>query len=87
MIGTFPLSALVPSNFIKTASILILECAAIRYASSSRPSPRCEEVLDEACSQFISSNTHNVVHQEFVLSPKSYSALQFTEFVLTHRLR
>ena len=69
----------------KTAIILILEYATIRYASPSHPT--CEEVLNEAFSQFISSNTHNVVLQEFVLSPKSHSALQFTEFVLTHRLR
>ena len=69
----------------KTATVLILEYAAIRYVSPSRPTH--EEALDEACSQFISSNTHNVVHQEFVLSPESHSALQFTEFVLTHRLR
>ena len=65
--------------------ILILEYAIIRHASLSRQT--WEEDLNEACSQFISSNTHHVVHQEFVLSPKSYSALQFTEFVLTHRLR
>ena len=84
MIGTFPLSAPVSSNF-KTATVLILEYATIRIASPSRPTR--QEVLDEACSRFISSNAHNVVHQEFVLSTESYSALQFTEFVLAHRLR
>ena len=84
MIGTFPLSAPVPSN-LKTATVLILEYAAFRYASLPRPTR--EEVLDKAFLQFISSDTCNVVHQEFVLTPRSYSAPQFTEFILTHRLR
>jgi hypothetical protein len=61
-----------------------LEYATILFASPS--SPTREEVLDEAFSRFISSGTHNVVHQEFVLSPIPYSAPQFAEFVLNHRL-
>ena len=83
MIGTFPPFAPVPSN-VKTATVLILEYATIRFASPSRPTRK--EALDGACFLFISSGTHNVVYQEFVLSLKSYSAPQFTEFILTHRL-
>ena len=84
MIGTFPLSASVPSNF-QIATVLILEYATILFASPSRPSR--VEVLDKACSQFIYSNTHGAVNRLFLPSPKLYSAQQFTEFLLMHRLR
>ena len=86
MIGTFPfpVSASMPSNFL-IATVLILECAAILFASPPHP-PRVE-ALDKACSQFISSNTHNAVNRLFLLSPKPYSIQQFTEFLLIHRLR
>ena len=68
-----------------TATILILEYATILYVSPSRPTR--DEALDEACFRFMISDTHNVIHEQFGLSPESYSALQFTEFALTHRLR
>ena len=84
MIGTFPLSVSMPSNF-QIATVLILEYAAILFASPSRPS--LEEALNKACSQFISSNTHNAVNRLFLLSPKPYSPQQFTEFLFIHRLR
>ena len=84
MIGTFPLSASVPSNF-HIATVLILEYATILFASPSRPS--LVEALDKACSQFIYSNTHSAVNRLFLLSPNLYSTQQFTEFLLIHRLR
>ena len=84
MIGTFPLSASVPSDF-QIATVLILEYASILFASPSRPSR--VEALDKACSQFIYSNTHNTVNRLFLLSPKLDSTQQFTEFLLMHRLR
>ena len=84
MIGTFPLSASVPSNF-QIATVLILEYTTILFASPSRPSR--VEALDKACSQFICSNTYSAVNQLFLLSPKLYSTQQFTEFLLMHRLR
>ena len=84
MIGTFPLSASVPSN-VQIATVLILEYANIVFASPSRPS--IVEALDKACSQFIYSNTHNAVNRLFLLSPKPYPTQQFTEFLLMHRLR
>ena len=83
MIGTFPLSASVPSNF-QIATVLILEYAAILFAS---PSPSHGKALDKACSQFINSNTHIAVNRLFPLSLEQYSHEQFTEFLLAHRLR
>ena len=84
MIGTFPLSASVPSNF-QIATVLILEYTSILFASPSRPSRA--EALDKACFRFIYSNTYSAVNQLFLPSPKLYSTQQFTEFILMHRLR
>ena len=67
------------------ATVLILERACFLLASPSRPTN--DGALDIACSQFISSGTHNAVHQVFLLSPEVYSVSQLTEFILAHRLR
>ena len=84
MIGMFILSASVPSNF-QIATVLILEYATILLASPSPPT--LEKALDNACSQFISSNTHDAANRLFLLSQKSYSTEQLTGFLLRHRLR
>ena len=68
----------------KIVTVLILEYACILYASQLRPS--CEEALDKACSQFISSSTYNTVNPLFLPSSEPYSTQQFTEFILMHRL-
>jgi len=66
-------------------TILILDRAAIIYASSSRPT--LDDALDQACSQYESSDTHNAVKEQFLLPPEQYSILQITEFVLSHHLQ
>ena len=68
----------------KSVAILILDRASFFYASPSRPT--LEHALDQAYSQYQSSDIHNAVKEQFLLPPKQYSILQFTEFVLTHRL-
>ena len=70
---------------LQIASILILHHASILYASTSRPS--LEDALDQAYSLYKSSNTHNVLKEQFSLRPEQYSILQFTEFVLSHPLQ
>ena len=67
-------------------TLLILERASLLYAS---PSSRLalDSALDQACSQYESSDTHDAVKEQFSLPPKQYSISQFTEFVLSHRLR
>jgi len=65
-------------------AILILDCASIIYASPSHPT--LDDALDQACSQYESSDIHNAVKGQFSLPPEQYSILQFTEFVLGHRL-
>jgi len=64
-------------------TLLILNRTSLLYASPSRPT--CEDALDQACSQYISSDTHNAVKEQFSLPPKQYSTSQFTEFVLSRR--
>jgi hypothetical protein len=83
MIGTFPLSAPVISN-IKIVSILILEHASLYYASPSKPN--LDDALDGAYSQYIASNTHYTIMQQFSAPFKAYPILQFTEFILTYCL-
>jgi hypothetical protein len=65
-------------------SILILEHATLYYASSSIPT--FDQAFDRACFQYRASNTHNVVIEQFSAAPQTYSILQFTEFILGHRL-
>ena len=67
------------------ATVLILDYASLFHASTSRPT--LEDALDQAFSQFESSHTHNTVKEQFSLPAKQYSISQFTEFVLSHRLR
>ena len=80
----FPLSALCLLTF-KIATVLILEYATILYVSPSCPTR--ESALDMACSQFISSNTHNAANRLFLLSLKPLSTQQLTDFLLIRRLR
>ena len=85
MIGTFlPYASHLYFITSKLVTILILDRASFFYASPSRPT--LEDALDQACSQYNSSDTHNAVKEQFLLPPKQYSTSQFTEFVLTHRL-
>jgi len=65
-------------------AVLILECASLLCASPSAPT--LYEALDNACSRYVSSDTHTAVKQQFLLSPSQYSIREFTEFVLTHHL-
>ena len=67
----------------KIVTLLILNRTSLLYASPSRPT--LDNALDQACSQYISSDTHNAVKEQFLLPPKQYSILQFTKFVLSHR--
>jgi hypothetical protein len=85
MIGTFSLYAPVVSNIQNPATILILDLAFFFYISTSFPT--VGHALDKAFSQYKSSDTHNAVKEQFVLPPNQYSILQFTEFVLSHRLQ
>jgi hypothetical protein len=65
-------------------TILILDYACLSYASSSRPT--LKKALNKACSQYIASCTHNEVIRQFTTHPQEYPILDFTEFVLQHRL-
>ena len=83
-------------------SILILDRASLSYASAFRPAghiwdenyerikgenrERIKGAMDQAYYQYTSSDTHNAVKEQFSLRPTQYSILQFTEFVLSHRL-
>ena len=69
----------------KIVAILILDRASILYASPSRST--VADALDQACLQYITSDTHNAVKEQFSLPPKQYSISQFTEFILSHRLQ
>jgi hypothetical protein len=68
---------------IKIVSTLILECACRFYASLSKPS--FKEAMNMAYSQYITSNIHIVVMEQFSLSLK-YSISQVTEFILGHHI-
>ena len=69
----------------KIVAILILDCASLFYSSPSHLT--LSNALDQAYSQYRCSDTHNAVKEQFLLPPKQYHILQFTEFVLSHRLR
>ena len=69
----------------KLVTILILDCASLLYASPSRLT--LEEALDQAYSQYKSSDTHDAVKERFSLPLIRYSIPQLEEFVLNHRLR
>ena len=66
-------------------TVLILDHAALLCASPPRPT--LGDALDQAYSQYESSGTHNAAKEQFSLSPKQYSILELTEFVLSHRIR
>jgi len=69
----------------KIVAILILDRASVSYASSSCRTRK--DALDQAYSQYESSDTHNAVKEQFSLPLNEYSISQFIEFVLSHRLR
>jgi hypothetical protein len=64
--------------------ILILEHACLSFASQSQPTK--DEALDQAYSRYCASDVHDEVTKQFPASPEEYSTLQFTEFILKHRL-
>ena len=63
--------------------ILILEHACISYSSQLKPTR--DEALVQAYSQYCASGVYDKIKQ-FFASPKEYSILQFTEFILNHHL-
>jgi len=65
-------------------TILILDCTSLFNSTASYP---FQDALDNAHSQYVSSGTHDAVKEQFSLPPKEYSILQFTEFILSHRLQ
>ena len=85
MIGTFPLY--VSGSFLtsKIVALLILDRSSLLYASPS--SPTLEDALDQAYSQYKTSGAYTAAKEQFFLPPEQYSISQFTEFVLSHRLR
>jgi hypothetical protein len=84
IISTFLFSASAISN-IQIVSIIILEHASLYYASLSRPT--LDQALDRAYAQYMASNTHNAVIQQFSASSQTYSVLQLTDFILKYRLK
>jgi hypothetical protein len=64
-------------------TILILEHACLFHASITKPT--IKEALHKAYSQYQALNTQYVITQ-FLASPKEYSIIQITEFILNHRL-
>jgi hypothetical protein len=64
--------------------ILILEYASVLYASQFKPTR--EKALNQAYSQYSASKIHNQITKQFSAPPGDYSILQFTEFILQHRL-
>ena len=67
----------------KIATILILECACLLYASSSNPS--FEDALNITHTTYTTSNARNELPIQFPAS-REYSIPQVTEFILQHRL-
>jgi hypothetical protein len=64
--------------------ILILEHACLSFAS--QPKSTNDEALDRAYSRYCASGIHNELTTQFSETPKEYSILQFTEFILKNRL-
>jgi hypothetical protein len=48
--------------------------------------PSVKDALDNAYSQYLSSDAHNAVQRQFSASAQEYSISQFTEFILQYRL-
>src|SRR6266850_2504383 len=69
---------------IQIAIILILEHVCLSYGSQSKPTR--DEVLDQAYSRYCASDIRNEVTEKFSAPPDKYSILQYTEFILKHRL-
>jgi hypothetical protein len=68
----------------KIAIILIIEYACLSYASQSKPTR--DEALDQAYSRYCASDIYTELMMQFSGPPDKYSILQFTEFLLMHRL-
>jgi hypothetical protein len=68
----------------KIGIILILEYAGLSYALQSKLTR--DKALDQAYSRYCTSDIHIEVTKQFSALPKEYSTLQFTEFILKHRL-
>ena|SRR6267142_585201 len=83
LIGTSLLFAFAISD-IQIAIILILEHVCLSYGSQSKPTR--DEVLDQAYSRYCASDIRNEVTEKFSAPPDKYSILQYTEFILKHRL-
>jgi len=66
------------------AITIILEHACVIFASHL--DQLREDALDRAYSRYGSSDLHIAVRNQFSAPPMQYSALQFIEFVLKHRL-
>jgi hypothetical protein len=81
-IGIFLLSVLAISN-INIVIILILD-ACLSYISQSEPTR--DEALDQACSQYCTSDIYIELMMQFSAASNEYSILQFTEFILEHHL-
>jgi hypothetical protein len=64
--------------------ILILEYACRYFASQSKPTRN--QALDQAYSRYCASDIHIEVIKQFTATLNKYSILQFTEFLLKHRL-
>jgi len=64
-------------------AILILEQACLLYASSS--GPPYDEALDMACTQYMTSDVHNALIEQFH-SSWEYSLSHITKFILEHHL-
>jgi len=64
--------------------ILILEHACLSYASQSELTT--DMALNQAYSLYCASDIYIEIIKEFSAPPKEYSILQFTDFILKHRL-
>jgi hypothetical protein len=49
--------------------------------------PTRDGALDQAYSQYCASDIYVKIMMQFPAPPNKYSILQFTEFILKHRLR
>jgi len=69
---------------LESAIVIILEHACLLHASQLHPT--IKEALDRAFSQYRSSDIHNAVRKQFSAPPMQYTILQYTEFIVEHRL-
>jgi len=72
------------THHVLIAITIILEHTCLIYASQLLLTG--EAALDMAYSRYISSDFHTAVRKQFSAPPMQYSAPQFIEFILKHRL-